>query len=328
MPSQRKRAKRRGLRAAPGCLVALAAALAPAPVGAQWAAREALESFPADTQQITYANLAQLRALPEYPNIQRRILGRKLIDFHHFLRSAGADPDRDVDEVVLGWRGEGTEAMVGVASGRFDAAGMRDFFARYRLPLLQHAGQEIFVFGSGEERDDFQFCFLDGATAAFGRGRDLRALLDVRAGLAPALDSNPVFVNGEAELQGTAPQWGIASGKAALNYAAAWLAAGRGDDAPALDPGVLLGPLRVVLYRVEWGSGITTHVSVECQSVEKAEALAQLLAVWRQAAGPPALEGFLRDLEVHTAGARLELVARGPLSSLDSLLRPGGRAGL
>lgn len=328
MASQEGRGRKLRRQAARLCLLALAALVGPETASGQSAAREALQSFPADTQQITYANLAQLRTLPEYANIQRRILGRRLVDFHHFLRSAGADPDRDVDEVVLGWRGEGTEGMVGLAVGRFDAAGMREFFARYRLPTREYAGQEIFVFGSGEDRDDLHFCFLSGAAAAFGRSRDLRALLDVRGGLAPALDSNPVFVNGEAELTGTAPQWGIASGQAALHYAAGWLAAGHSGEGATLDPSVLLGPVRAVLYRVEWGSSVTTHVSVECQSEEKAETLAKLLAVWRQASSPPAFETLLLDLEVYTSGARLELTARGPLSSLDSLLRPGGRAGM
>jgi hypothetical protein len=315
--------------AAPVCAVVVIAALECPPAFGQWATREALQSFPADTLQITYANLTQLRTLPDYPQIQRRILGRKLVDFQHFLRSAGADPERDVDEVVLGWRGEGIDGMVGIATGRFDPAAMRNFFERYRLPTREHAGYDVFVFGSGEGREDFHFAFLNGSTAAFGRGQDLRTLLDVRAGLKPALDSIPVFSSGEAELQGTAPQWGIASGKAALNYAAAWLAAG-GDEKPALDPSVLLGPVRAVLYRIEWGDGVTTHMTIQCQSAESAETLAQLLNAWRQAQGasPPALESLLRDLEVYTSGSRLELTARGPLSTLDSILRTGTRTGL
>lgn len=42
----------------------------------QSGARDALASFPADTQQIVYSNLAQLRSLTDYPQIRQWILTR------------------------------------------------------------------------------------------------------------------------------------------------------------------------------------------------------------------------------------------------------------
>ncbi len=61
-------------------------------------AREALPSFPADTQQFAYLNLAQLRSSPGYPHIRQLLLNRELRHFQDFLRSTGTDFEKDVDQ--------------------------------------------------------------------------------------------------------------------------------------------------------------------------------------------------------------------------------------
>jgi len=296
--------------------------LYPSHVHGQAVVREALSSFPADTCQLGYLNLAQLRTLPEYPQIRQRLLSRQLRDFQEFLRSVGTDPETDVDEVVLAWRGEATGSLgfLGIAEGRFQPDRVRQSFTQYRLPVREHAGLELYAFGSGEDTADLFFCFLSTTSAAFGRRQDLKALLDVRAGTHPALDSNSAFVSWEAELEGTAPQWGIATGKAAASYAATWLAAG---EKLSVDPSVLLSPVQAVLYRIEWGSRLTAQVSILCQSSETAAALTQLLTMWRDSrqAAPAAVATLLQSLEVHTSGSRVELTASGPVEALDQILR-------
>jgi hypothetical protein len=285
-------------------------------------ARESLSSFPADTHQLSYLNLAQLRTLPEYPQIRRRFLGRQLRDFQEFLRTTGNDPDRDVDEVILGWRGEsvGQSGFFGLAGGNFQPDLVQEFFTRYKLPIRERAGLQLYAFGSGEDRDDLLFCFLSSSSAAFGRRQDLEALLDARAGSRPALEANRTMVNWEAELDGTAAQWGITTGKAAANHAAAWLAAG--GKLP-IDPGVILNPVQAVLYRVEWGSGISTHASIVCQSAETATTLAKLLALWRDSNPQTSASAanFLQGLEIDSSGSRIELTATGPIGAIDQMMR-------
>jgi hypothetical protein len=301
--------------------------LFPALLSAQGLGREALAVFPADTQQLTYLNLAQLRSMPEYPQIRRRLLDRRLRNFQDFLRSAGTDPGEDVDEVVLGWRGEamGEAGFLGRAEGRFDPERIHDFFVRQQLPFRQYAGLELYAFGSGEGPDDVFFAFLSSSSAAFGRLRDLKELLDVRAGARPALDTNSAFVEWEAELEGSSAQWGIATGKAAANAAGPWLAAAGKQSA---DASVMFGPVRVLLYRVDWGSGITAHVAIICQSSETAAAFSALLTAWRdsrQTAGTDqastAVNALLPGLEIQSSGSRVELTASGPMEAVDQILR-------
>jgi len=78
----------------------------PGALCAQQAARAGLASFPADTQQVAYSNFGQLRSSSDYPQIRQHVLYQQFRGFQEFLRSVGIDLEKDVDEVMLGWRGE------------------------------------------------------------------------------------------------------------------------------------------------------------------------------------------------------------------------------
>jgi hypothetical protein len=104
--------------------------LLPELLGAQQAAQIALACFPADTQQVAYSNFAQLRSSPDYPQIREHVLYQQLRGFQRFLRSVGVDPEKDVDEAIMGWRGQSLSGpgSFGVAAGRFEPDRVREFF--------------------------------------------------------------------------------------------------------------------------------------------------------------------------------------------------------
>jgi hypothetical protein len=293
---------------------------------AQQAARAGLASFPADTQQVAYSNFAQLRSSPDYPQIRQHVLYQQSRGFQEFLRSVGVDLEKDVDEVMLGWRGESLSGpgSFGVAAGRFEPDKVREFFTQTRLPVRSYAGFDLFAFGSGADPADTFFTFLDSSLAAFGQLHDLKALLDVTEGSADALDTNQTLRGYEAELEGVAPQWGILTGKAAANVAAPWLSGGRKNT---IDMTAFLQPVQAVLYRVDWDGGFTAHLSVVCKTRESAAGLLQLLNILKSApvfsasggaAGPASL---LQNLEARQNGSRLELSASGPAEALDQILK-------
>jgi len=317
-----QRANRRRIAIA-GLSLLLVFPLLPARLSAQGVARDALASFPADTQQLAYLNLAQFRGMAEYPQIRSYLLTSQLRDFQEFLRSVGVDPEKDVDEVMLGWRGEtsGGAGFYGRAEGRFDLDRVRDFFTRQGLPAREYQGQQLYAFGSGTSPADMFFVFLSPSSAAFGRLADLKDILDVRARAKPALDTNPKFVNWEAELEGTAPQWGASTGKAAANQVVPWIIAGRKLN---VDPSTILSPVQAFLYRIDWAGGITANLSIVCQSAESANALATLLTLWRDSrpaeTTPTSLALMLQNLQVHTNDTRVELTASGPIETFDQIL--------
>jgi len=295
---------------------------------AQQAARAGLESFPADTQQVAYSNFAQLRSSPDYQQIRQHVLYQQLRGFQEFLRSLGVDPEKDVDEVLLGWHGQSLSGpgSFGVAAGRFDPDKVREVFTQTRLPVQSYAGFDLFAFGSGADPADTFFTFLDSSLAAFGPLHDLKALLDVREGSAGALDANETFRSYEAELEGTSPQWGILTGKAAANVAAPWLSGGKKNP---IDMTGFLQPVQAVLYRVDWDGGFTTHISLVCKTPESAAGLFQLLNVLKSApvfsasGGAPGPASLLQNLDARQNGSRLELSASGPPDALDQVLKVG-----
>ena len=54
--------------------------LLPARLSGQAVVRDAMASFPTDTQQLAYMNLAQFRGMADYPLIRRYLLTREYAD--------------------------------------------------------------------------------------------------------------------------------------------------------------------------------------------------------------------------------------------------------
>ncbi|HEV2492406.1 MAG TPA: hypothetical protein VG204_04965 [Terriglobia bacterium] len=310
-------------------IVVLAFALIPCRLNAQQPGQLALSTFPADTHQVSFTDLGQLRTSPDYPQLRDRLLGSQLRDLEQFLRPAGDDPEADTDAVMLGWRGDvsNPSGFFGLATGQFHPGQVLDFFKRSKLPIATYSGVQLYSNGSSEPRSRFFFAFLDDTTAIFGRLDDLKTLLDVRAGSRPALDTNASFVNWESELDGSAPQWAISTGRAAATEATLWLSGG-GNVKPPADLGALMTPIKAVLFSADMvsSSDLAAHISVVCDRPETATALAQILTMWRNshpAAGsgtPPQLANFLASLNISAQGPRVELDGMGSATLVQQLV--------
>lgn len=306
------------------CFLA-ATVLCASPLFAQYAGSDALASFPADTQQMAYTNLATLRTVPQYPLIQAHLMSPQLRNLETLLQSAGVDPDTQVNELVLGWRGDVQDStrFFGLAEGTFDPNQIHDFFVNNKMLIQRYGGYDLYAFGSGSARTDMFFTFIDSSKAEFGRLGDIKALIDVRNASRPALDSNTDFRRWEGDLDGVAPQWGISTGQAAANQAIPWLTQGKKIE---VDPSALFGSVRAVLYRVDWGSQVMAHLSILCKTAEAASGLNQLLGLLRSAQPAvaqnlsPALSQILQNLDVQLDGSKLDLQASASISDLAQLL--------
>lgn len=310
-------------------LCGLACCFAAAPLAADQLPSEALNTFPADTLQVAFTNLATLRSLSIYPQIRQRILNRQLHAFEDFLRPMGIEPERDVDEVMLGWRGEmvGPAGFLGLAAGRFRPDLIQQYFQKTNLPIREYNGADLYAFGSGADPDDLFFTFFDSSLAGFGRLADVKSMIDARLSSISALNSNADFVNWEGELDETAPEWGIVNGKSAANMAGSWLAPG---SQKTLDLSSLTRNVRALLYRVQWETGFSAQLTMVCTTPESAAGFDTLISLLQKASrqptptGAPALPPILQSIETHRDGARLELDVSGPPELLDKILPQGG----
>lgn len=295
------------------------------PLYAQYAGQDALASFPADTQQMAYTNMATLRTVPQYPLIEAHLMSPQLRNLENLLKSAGIDPDTQVNELVLGWRGQvqDTTRFFGLAEGTFDPNQVHQYFVNNKMMVQRYSGYDLYAFGSGTARTDMFFSFIDSSRAIFGRMADIKALIDVRNASRPALNSNAEFRQWEGDLDGVAPQWGISTGLAAANQAIPWLTQGKNVQ---VDPSALFGAVKAVLYRVDWGSQIMAHLSIICQNAEAASGFNQLLSLLRSAQPAvsknvsPALSQILQNMNVQVDGSRLNLEASASISDLAQLL--------
>ncbi len=170
--------------------VALGAVIFPARLPADQLPAQALTTFPADTLQVSYTDLATLRTLSVYPQIRERILNRQLRAFEDFLRPMGMDAEKDIDEIMLGWRGEmvGPSGYLGLAAGRFQPDLVQKYVQQTGVPVTQYNGADLYPFGAGGGANDLYFTIVDSSLAAFGRMADLKAMLDARQGSINALE--------------------------------------------------------------------------------------------------------------------------------------------
>lgn len=281
----------------------------------QQLARQALTIFPAGTQEMAYTSLAELRSLPDYGQVRGALFSRQMFVFDNFLRSLGIDPEKDVDEAVVGWRGgPGSNApLFGLAQGRFEPGQTQNFITQESLPTQQYAGYTLNACGPGLSSQDLFFTFFDRGLAAFGSLNDLKALIDDYLGRGKGLDSNRDFVNWEAGLEGSGPEWGITTGKAALNMAMPWLL-GASTQKSNLES--VLGPIKAVLYQANWDNGFSAEISIVCQNDQSAHTLAQLLSLWRDSTTltgkkSPGVTRFIQGLQIDSSGSTVEMDGSG-----------------
>src|SRR5487761_856726 len=274
--------------------------LLPAAIRAQGLAREALSCFPPDTVQLTYTDLAHLRSLPNYSQLSRVLFSRPVQQLEELLQPLGADPEKDVDEVALGWRGPmaSNPVFFGLAEGRFHPSHVQDFMTREQLPSRQYEGYLLSTFGSGLNSNDLFFTFLSSDLAAFGSLSDLEALIDGYLGNRVTLDSNSQFVNWEAELEGSRTKGELGS---------------------------LFAPVQAVLYQASWNNNFSAQIDVICQNPQSAQTVAQLLTLWRDSASSagsrqPEMTNFIQGLQISTDGRRVELAGSGPPDVLKQFL--------
>jgi hypothetical protein len=294
---------------------------------AQGLGSEALTFFPANTQQVAFADLSQLRNLPDYKSLRQTLFSQEMRNLEGLLQSMGNDPEQDVDEVILGWRANAMSVSdaFGLAEGTFNPAQIQNSPTGGNLRSRQYSGYTLVEYGSGERNGVF-FTYVSSDLAAFGRLGDLERLIDDYLGKESGLNSNSDFANWEAELEGSGAQWGITTGAAAAIMAAPWLGVNSKSEAGTLSS--FFKAVKAVLYKVNWSGDFDAQISAICDNSQDAATLERLLLLGQNAlpataGASAAVQQFVRGLQISADGSRLELEGSGPPQLITELLGNG-----
>lgn len=240
---------------------------------AQELLKEALSSFPRDTIRLEYSSPARLRALSSYSTLRQHYIGPRLQKLESSLADLGVH-ESDIDELLLGWQSAGGGLdLFGYATGKFNSKALRQSAATRGLAPSTVGGQQAYCLEAG--LSGTCVLLLNDSRGVFGSLAVLTALMDARAGLAPALgaDDRVARLAGDAA-KSSAPIWGVAQGAAVPDWFHGWMP---GQDSLQLDWAQAFQGVEALAYSVQVKDKVNLNVKLDCPTPEAALGLRQML---------------------------------------------------
>jgi hypothetical protein len=310
-----------------------------------------LGMLPKNLGEVGYADLKTARQASWFPQLQAQILPLRFQRFEEFLRSAGVDPDKQVEEVVWavasspkqapagapgGAQAPGADApppqkysgeeVVGIALGSFTPDITEQFFKKQKLPSVSVRGYTLYAFGSGVSPGDLFFFFLDSNTAAFGHREMIEALIGVRFGDEESFFKNDTLSPLVEEVNGQGTLW------VALGQEYAHTSIERLMPEAAQFPGAtdLLGRVKGMTATLQTSSGLDAQVTPHCGSTNDAITLAQLLQAglmyrrYQAAQNNPDLTRVIDSTSVSADGDHLRIRTQLSDDAVSTLMKGQG----
>lgn len=261
---------------APILATALLLALSPVPSRANTLGNDIIGMFPKDISEFAYADMKQARALPWFSQLQQQMLPSNFRQFETFLRSAGIDPDTQLDEICWGMTAANSphpNEIAGIALGNFSPNSTESRLASQKLPSIEVHGYKLWAFGSGSGPNDIFFFFIDSNTAAFGQRAILESLINVRFGGAESLLYNSNLYPLISTANGNGMIWAV------LDKTNSQLALHQLLPQASQFPqaSAILGRIHNMEIHVQAGDGADAKFEAVCDSPDDANMLATML---------------------------------------------------
>jgi hypothetical protein len=296
-----------------GALIALLlCALAPLRSPANTLGNDIIGMFPKNLSEFAYADMKQARQLPWFSQLQQQMLPPNFRQFEQFLRSAGIDPDTQIDELAWGMTGPDSQTpseLAGIALGNFSPNSTESRLASQKLPNIQVHGYTLWAFGSGSGPNDIFFFFIDSNTAAFGQRSILESLINVRFGGAESLLYNTQLYPLINNANGHGLIWAVLD-KTNTQLALHQLLPQASQFPQA---SAILGRIRNMAIHVQADDGADAKFEAVCDSPEDANNLAAMLQggiVMRRyqiQQSDPTLAQALANVTVNPSGNELNI---------------------
>lgn len=243
-----------------------------APVSAQDLVAKALNSFPTDTIRLEYSNPATLRKLPNYASLREHYMGPRLKELESSMTELGVR-DTDVDRLVLGWNGGGSDLnLYGFVGGNFRSSVLDARAAERSLPPQQIGGKTGYCLGAGLETQCV--VVLSPTEGAFGTLATLSQIMQALNVGGNSIGSNDSFAKAVKQEQTDAPIWGVAVSSAVASWFQGWMPR---QSAVDMDWAKVFQGVDALGYKIQTGSDIRLDLAMFCKSDEYAGSLRQVL---------------------------------------------------
>jgi hypothetical protein len=229
--------------------------------------------IPSEVQQIISVDYRALRNSPTALSLKERVLPENLKQFETALKSAGVDPENDVDQLTFALFRTPKNGLqvIGVAGGQFSPKKVLARFKKQKVVGQKYKTATIFPL-SGT-----QMTFLDDWTMLFGDTTAIKAALDARNGDAQSLSTNAKVSDMIGAVE-NGSIWSVLDEKGSQNM----LRSALGDVSSLADYDVVKKRLVGSRYQMDFDNGVNFNLDVITSDSMTASTLSSMLQVGKR----------------------------------------------
>ena len=223
--------------------------------------------IPYDVQQVIVVDYKTFYNSPSAMALKEKVMPPPLKAFETALRTAGVNPEQDVDQLVFAsYRDDKALKFVGVAQGQFPGQKLLARFKKDKTKPERYQGSSIYPMGSG-----MYLSLLDNFNMVFGEKAAVKQALDVRNGQGKNLSSNNDITDMLSSVENE-PVWSVLDSQGTQYM----LKSALGDVADLADYNVVKNRLKGSRYKVNFTSGVDFNLDVVTSDTFTAASLASL----------------------------------------------------
>lgn len=225
--------------------------------------------IPTDVQQIISVDYRALKASPTALALKNRVLPDNMKEFETALAGVGVDPNQDVEQLTFAaFRTKtGGLRMVGIAQGQFPTKKILARMKAKKLTGYRYRLNAIYPMPGGQD-----MCFLDDFTMVFGMRDAVKAALDARDGVTPALDSESQIADMMGEVD-SGTVWSVLDQAGTQNMMRSTL----GDAAKLADYDMIKKRILGSRYTMDFNNGVNFDLNVVTSDTMTAATLSSIL---------------------------------------------------
>ena len=224
--------------------------------------------IPSDIQQLIVVDYRKLNDSPTALQLKDKVLPQPLKDFEAALKSAGINPEKDVEQLVFAsFRKKDGIGIVGVAQGEFAGKTVMARMVKQKIKGIKYRGATIYPLASG-----MNMTLIDDYTMIFGIDSAVKTALDARDSEIRSLNANTTIIDMMGPVQDEAV-WSILDGKGTQTM----LKSALGEASQLADYDLVKNRLTGSRYSIKFTDGFNFDLDVITSDAFTAATLSSIL---------------------------------------------------